>query len=82
MRNVLRGNANLVALLMTIAKGVKNAINKSVLDVVTVGALWQFAQEANTVTLMTKFALDLVNMIRIVLVAINARAPALVLANV
>jgi len=72
MRNVLRGNANLVALLMTIAKGVKNAINKNVYNVVTVGVLWQFAQKENTVTMTTKFAFYLVNLIRIVMMAIDA----------
>ena len=43
------------------------------LDLVKVGALWQFAQKANTVTMTTKFAFYLVNLIKIVLVAINAR---------
>ena len=74
MRNVLRGNANLVALMMTIANRVKNVINKNVLDLVKVGALWQFAQKVNTVTMTTKFAFYLVNLIKIVLVAINAQA--------
>ena len=42
------------------------------LDLVKVGALWQFAQKANTVTMTTKFAFYLVNLIRIVRMAIDA----------
>jgi len=74
MRNVMRGNANLNALMMTIAnkKNVKNVTKDFVLNLVKVGVLLQFAQEAHTVTLMTKLAFFLVNLIRIVLVATNA----------
>ena len=64
------GNVNLVAQIIMIANGVKNVIKKDVLNLVKV---MQFAQEANTVTLMTKFVFYLANMIKIVLVAINAQ---------
>ena len=68
----LRGNAKLVALLMTIVNRVKNVTKNHVLNLVVVGVQRQFAQKVDTVTLMTKFAFYLVNLIRIVLVAINA----------
>ena len=79
MRNVLWGNVNLVAQIIMIANGVKNVIKKDVLVLVKV---IQFAQEADTVTLMTKFAFYNVNLIKIVLVAINAQARSLGQANV
>ena len=74
MRNVLRGNANLNALMMTIANGknVKNVTKGFVLNLVKVGVLLQLAQKAHTVTLMTKLAFYLVNLIRIVMMAIDA----------
>ena len=79
MRNVLRENANLVVQIIMIANGVKNVIKKDVLVLVKV---MQFAQKGDTVTLMTKFAFYLANLIKIVLVAINAQARSLGQANV
>ena len=76
MRNVLRGNANLVALMMTIANGEKIVIKDHVNLLVEME--FQVAQKADTVTLITMFAFYLVNLIGIVLVTINALNVAIV----
>ena len=76
MRNVLRANANLVVLMMTIANGEKIVIKENVKNPVKME--FQVAQKADTVTLITMFAFYLVNLIRIVLVTINALNVAIV----
>ena len=72
----MRGNVNLVALMMTIANEEKIVIKENVKNPVKME--FQVAQKADTVILITMFAFYLVSLIRIVVLTINALNMAIV----
>ena len=72
----MRGNVNLVALMMTIANEEKIVIKENVKNPVKME--FQVAQKADTVILITMFAFYHVSLIRIVVLTINALNMAIV----